>query len=496
MGPAWLRARPVQAPPRHCRHGRGPASHHAQRIAGDVALLWSYVGFVFSALDVDVFVSTWNSGNAPFPADYLDQDWLPTRDLAEMRLALVVLGFQETTPKLDLIADQVSRHLGPRFTLLDKRGLWDIKILVWAQTHLVEGATVTVASLHQAQAQAQAQAQTAGAGAGWDSAPVGLAAAVAGAGSGASGSSLDAMIRPSDAAATSAVVGATSPYPSSPVSSPAAGSAAAATPASTPAATKAAGLAVQAPLQLALLRPGGGGVQRRAAALSAADRAAHDATTIAMAHARSKAGAAAGQAGTSGAGEGESVLSGAEAGVVAVFNDAGAAAPLFGGQRGVAGAGAGAGGGGGSGGGTVNGLASPTTVIRAVEGGTVATGVMGILGNKGGAAVKLTLRNTTLLFVNSHLAPHAEKNADRVRMYNEISAAFAAMGDGPTVAPTVKFDVVIWMGESRRRVADTSPRAASPLPLTGLQFDIALVSSPPRSPSPINQATSTSGWTV
>ena len=64
---------------------------------------------------------------------------------------------------------------------------------------------------------------------------------------------------------------------------------------------------------------------------------------------------------------------------------------------------------------------------------TAATGLLGMMGNKGGAAIRMKLMDSTLCFVCSHLAAHREnvagRNADFDRFVNIRNLSIYALAD-------------------------------------------------------------------
>lgn len=87
-----------------------------------------------------------------------------------------------------------------------------------------------------------------------------------------------------------------------------------------------------------------------------------------------------------------------------------------------------------------------------------ATGLGGVVGNKGGLAISLTFGSTSLAFVSCHLAAHDHKNKERNEMCREILAETAsAIGDqrkshrGKLDVAT-QFDHCFWFGDLNYRV--------------------------------------------
>jgi hypothetical protein len=88
--------------------------------------------------------------------------------------------------------------------------------------------------------------------------------------------------------------------------------------------------------------------------------------------------------------------------------------------------------------------------ISGVETSSVATGIMGIMGNKGGVAVAMRLHTLSLCFVNSHLAAHTEKNADRHRMFEEIDSGLKVGNN--ELDMSMQFDHLFWIGDLNYRI--------------------------------------------
>ncbi|RLN14207.1 hypothetical protein BBJ28_00004768 [Nothophytophthora sp. Chile5] len=107
--------------------------------------------------------------------------------------------------------------------------------------------------------------------------------------------------------------------------------------------------------------------------------------------------------------------------------------------------------------------------VKEVQGATAGVGIMGMMGNKGGAAVRLKFYNSTLCFVCAHLAAHREnvagRNADYLNILSKIQfgdnsdeAATAGQdmsGRFWTGEPSIlKHDFVFWIGDLNYRIQD------------------------------------------
>lgn len=89
--------------------------------------------------------------------------------------------------------------------------------------------------------------------------------------------------------------------------------------------------------------------------------------------------------------------------------------------------------------------------IRAVASGSIATGVGGVGGNKGGVAVSFAFHDTTLCFVTAHLAAHQEKIAERNSDCAAVLSGIGALGKPWVDAPS-QFDHTFFFGDLNYRI--------------------------------------------
>ncbi|XP_052809512.1 inositol polyphosphate 5-phosphatase OCRL-like [Mya arenaria] len=90
------------------------------------------------------------------------------------------------------------------------------------------------------------------------------------------------------------------------------------------------------------------------------------------------------------------------------------------------------------------------THVNLIDSDYVATGIMGMLGNKGGVGVRFSLHESTLLFINSHLAANQEeyerRNQDAFDIESKMFKRF------PTPLTVKDHDVVFWLGDLNYRI--------------------------------------------
>ncbi|GAB1603022.1 inositol polyphosphate 5-phosphatase OCRL-1-like isoform X1 [Argonauta hians] len=91
--------------------------------------------------------------------------------------------------------------------------------------------------------------------------------------------------------------------------------------------------------------------------------------------------------------------------------------------------------------------------VKYIDADYVATGIMGLLGNKGGVAIRMTIHSTSLCFINSHLAAHQEEFERRNQDYRDIVNRLRFRQFVPHLTMN-DHEVVFWIGDLNYRLSE------------------------------------------
>eukprot|EP00111_Clytia_hemisphaerica_P006345 TCONS_00018387-protein len=84
------------------------------------------------------------------------------------------------------------------------------------------------------------------------------------------------------------------------------------------------------------------------------------------------------------------------------------------------------------------------------------TGIMGMMGNKGGVSVRFQLHNSSICFVNSHLAAHLAEFERRNQDYREVYSKLKFTLFQPPLS-IGDHDMIFWLGDLNYRFDDLEP---------------------------------------
>ncbi|XP_052089119.1 inositol polyphosphate 5-phosphatase OCRL-like [Mytilus californianus] len=98
-------------------------------------------------------------------------------------------------------------------------------------------------------------------------------------------------------------------------------------------------------------------------------------------------------------------------------------------------------------------LEKHSSKVHFIDSDTVATGIMGIMGNKGGVGVRFTIESTSICFLCSHLAAHQDELERRNQDYRDISSKMRFKQFVPPLTID-EHELVFWLGDLNYRLND------------------------------------------
>ena len=90
--------------------------------------------------------------------------------------------------------------------------------------------------------------------------------------------------------------------------------------------------------------------------------------------------------------------------------------------------------------------------VQNIQKKAVATGVMDVVGNKGGLMISFSFQKTRFMFITSHLAAQVPKFAERNKHFYKLLSANGLRVENKNWEPTFCNDYLFWMGDLNYRV--------------------------------------------
>lgn len=91
--------------------------------------------------------------------------------------------------------------------------------------------------------------------------------------------------------------------------------------------------------------------------------------------------------------------------------------------------------------------------IQEVQTGEAAVGIMGMVGNKGGVAVRFMIYDTSICLLNSHLNAHQDNVLRRNQDYQDISKRIVFLSNDKTKYLSIfDHDYLFWIGDLNYRI--------------------------------------------